>query len=353
MTKLDALHFLRWIIFYVAGLMLFPGAGVCIGDRVFLQNGDRLSGKITQLSEDTLSIKTELAGMVYVKIEDIATLTTDEPMEVCLRDGTIVSRKLDTSIPGRVNLLKDPNEPAEAKTIVLSDIAAICEVSDKPHWKGSISGGMTILTGNTSSETISASIDLQKRSKTDRLTFGGDLARTAQKDDETGDKDTTEDWWKLRGKYDYFLTRRFYVFGNGLYETDRIAELTRRVVLGGGSGYQWVESPAMNFSTEAGVAEVYEEYENDTETSKDVSLQVSYHFDKKINHKFKLIHDFSYFPSMENTSDYYLTSSAELRAGLTKTVYANFKIVFDYDGTPAQDACSTDVKYMLGIGCEF
>jgi putative salt-induced outer membrane protein YdiY len=353
MVKRDALQFLRRVVFFSVGFWWFLGAGVCVGDRVFLRNGDRLSGEITQLSESTVTIQTALAGIVCVEIEDIATLTTDEPMNVRLRDGTVVSRKLDTSVPGRVNLLEDPNTPADAKSVVLSDITAIQKLSDKPHWKGNISGGMAVITGNTSSEAISGSIDLQKRSKTDRLTFAGDLTHTAQKNDETGDEDTTEDWWKLRGKYDYFLTRQFYVFGNGRYETDQIADLTRRVVVGGGPGYQWVESPTLNFSTETGIAEVFEEYENNTNTAKEISYQFNSHFDGKLNHRFKLIHDFSYFPSMEEFSDYYLTSTVELRAGLTETLYANLKVILDYDSTPAKEACDTDIKYLLGIGCNF
>ena len=109
----------------------------------------------------------------------------------------------------------------------------------------------------------------------------------------------------------------------------------------------------MNLSTEAGLAQVYQEYNDDTKTNKNLSAQAGYHFDKKLNHKFKLIHDLNYFPSTEDFSDYYLTASGEVRATLTDSIFANLKIIFDYDSTPAEDAGSTDIKYMLGIGCEF
>lgn len=327
--------------------------GICSGDRVYLSNGDRLSGQIIQLTEDKVTLKTQLAGEVCIKVKDIEALMTDQPMQVSLRDGTRVRRNLEMSVAGRVNLIEDPNHPSEIRTVLLSEITAMLVQPDKPKWKGSVSGGLTVMTGNTSSEAVSAAFDLHKRSKTDRLTFAGEMAHMEQTDDETGDEDTTEDWWKSRGKYDYFLTQKFYVFGNGRYETDRVANLTRRVVVGGGPGYQWVESPKLNFSTEAGIAEVFEEYENNTNTTQDISCQFSSHFDGQLNHKLKLLHDFSYFPSMEDFSDYYLTTSGQLRVGLTERVYAKLEVILDYDSTPAQDAATTDIKYMLGIGYEF
>jgi hypothetical protein len=46
----------------------------------------------------------------------------------------------------------------------------------------------------------------------------------------------------MRGKYDYFFTKKAFGFIDARYEKDRIAELERRVVVGVGGGYQWVES---------------------------------------------------------------------------------------------------------------
>jgi putative salt-induced outer membrane protein YdiY len=340
-------------LFLAVGISFLLTVGNCIGDCVILSNGDRLSGQIIQLSEGTVTLKTQFVGVVDIQMKDVVALTTDQPMQISLSDGTQVSRVIEMTAAGQVKLMEDPNQPSRAETVLLSEIAVKPEPLEQPKWKGSISGGLTMMSGNTSSESVSAGIDLQKRSKTDRLTFAGEMAHMAQEDDDTDEEYTVEDWWKLRGKYDYFLTRQFYVFGNGRYETDRVAELTRRVVIGGGPGYQWVESPELNFWTEAGIAEVIEEYDNDTDTTKDISYQLSSRFDGQITQKLKLLHDFSYFPSMEEFSDYYLTTLGELRYGLTEKLYASLKIFMDYDSTPAEDARTTDIKYMVGVGYEF
>ena len=120
-----------------------------------------------------------------------------------------------------------------------------------------------------------------------------------------------------------------------------------------GAGYQWVESEPFNFSTDAGVATRYESYYNDTDSSSQMTAQLGYHLDKKLNKTLTFINDLTYYPAFEKFSDYYLTTTAELRAQLTEIMFANFKVVFDYDATPAEGKGNTDVKYILGVGVKF
>jgi putative salt-induced outer membrane protein YdiY len=192
---------------------------------------------------------------------------------------------------------------------------------------------------------------MSKRTEKDRTTLKADAAQ--KKEEIDGQDETTEDWWKVSGKYDYFLSKKTYVFGEGIYETDKIAELDRRVILGGGLGYQWIEKETQNFSTEFGLASVYEKYETDDDSETNLSLQAGYHYDQKFNETFSFIHDLTYYPSTEDFSDYLVTSSAELRAKINDHLFTNFKVLFDYDATPASGQGSTDTKYMFGIGINF
>ena len=62
-------------------------AAVCItacsfalADKVIFKNGDVLTGKIGEYDGKTLSIKTDKAGDVKVKLEDVKTFSTDVPI---------------------------------------------------------------------------------------------------------------------------------------------------------------------------------------------------------------------------------------------------------------------------------
>ena len=153
--------------------------------------------------------------------------------------------------------------------------------------------------------------------------------------------------------WDFGFTKKLYGFLDTRYERDRIAELQRRVLIGVGAGYQWIESEPFNFSTDAGIATRYESYYNDTDSSSQLTAQLGYHLDKKLAKNLTFINDLTYYPAFEKFSDYYLTTTAELRAQLTEIIFANFKVVFDYDATPAEGQGNTDVKYILGVGVKF
>jgi len=101
------------------------------------------------------------------------------------------------------------------------------------------------------------------------------------------------------------------------------------------------------------LASLYEKFDNQTESNSEVSAQLGYHFDKKLHEKIKFINDLAYYPSLEKVSDYFLTTTAEIRASVTEQVFTNFRVIFDYDTTPAQGKGSTDVKYIFGAGVSF
>ena len=338
----------------IAGILFlsYVFSAACLADQVILKNGDRLTGKIVKAVEKKLTLKSDLAGEVIIPMENIQTFSSDEPVELHFQDGTVSKQKIEQAPAGQIVL--SGSQTLQKQTTSLSNLSAVNPPKkEKSVWKGSVSAGLTYTSGNTSNESYSASIDLQKRTENDRITLTGDLARSKQKSDTTGEKETTEDWWKLRAKYDYFLSKKFFLFGEGRYELDKIANLDRRVILGGGGGYQWIESDDMNFSTEFGLASVYEKFEDSSDSNSEMSIQAGYHFDKKLNSTIQLLHDLTYYPSMDEFSDYYLTTSAELRANLTDRMFANLTAILDFDKSPAPDKGTTDTKYLFGIGWDF
>ncbi len=337
----------------LAALLFLGVLGQAIhADEVFFKNGDRLSGKIEQLVDGKLVFKSDLAGAVTIDISNIQTLSSDVPLKVHLNDGTVLNQKLAKAEPNWFAI--EDSETLKAQEFELADVSSINPPpKPEPKWTGNISAGLTSTHGNTETDNISASVNLSKRTEKDRTQLSADYARARQKDPDTGEKMTTEDWWRTKAKYDYFFTKKLYGYLDGRYEKDAIAELDRRVIVGSGGGYQWIESEDMNFSTEAGVASLYEKFENQTDSNSEISVQAGYNFDKLLMKNVKLIHELTYYPSIEQFSDYFLTSTAEVRANFTETMFTNFKVIFDYDATPAVGKGSTDVKYIWGIGYNF
>jgi preprotein translocase subunit YajC len=49
-------------------------------DEVVLTNGDRITGKVVELVDGKLSIKTEYAGVVKIDWTQVETFSTDQPI---------------------------------------------------------------------------------------------------------------------------------------------------------------------------------------------------------------------------------------------------------------------------------
>ena len=338
------------IVIVVASLALF--AQICRGDEILLKNGDRISGKIQHLVDGKLTIKSDAAGTVTVDLSNIQTLSSDGPIEVNLKDKTGFTQKVSSAGPGQFAIEGD--DSVKAQQFAVSDILSINPPPKPiPKWTGDISVGITSTHGNTKTDIITASANFSKRTEKDRTTINTDYAKGEQEDPDTGETVTTENWWRAKGKYDYFFSKKMYGYVNGRYEKDAVADLDRRVIVGVGGGYQWIESKDMNFSTEFGLASLYEKFTNETESKSEISLELGYNFDKTIRKNIKFVHELTYYPAVDKFSDYYLTTSAGIRADFTEKFFTTFKTIFNFDSTPAIGAGSTDVKYFFGLGYRF
>ena len=327
-------------------------AQICYGDEIHLKNGDRISGKIQHLVDGKLTIKADAAGTVTVDLSNIQTLSSDEPIEVNLKDETGFKQKVSSAGPGQFAIEGD--ESVKAQQFPVADIVSINPPpKPMPKWTGDISVGITSTHGNTKTDMISANANFSKRTEKDRTMISTDYAKGEQEDPDTGETVTIEDWWRAKGKYDYFFSKKMYGYVDGRYEKDAVALLDRRMIIGVGGGYQWIESENMNFSSEFGLASLYEKYDNQTDSKSEISLQLGYNFDKKLRKNIKFVHDLTYYPAIDKFSDYYLTTTAGVRADFTEMFFATAKAIFNYDATPAIGRGSTDTKYFLGLGYRF
>lgn len=318
-----------------------------LADEVVFKNGDKLTGKIVSAEDGKLKIKSTVAGTVEVDLADVKTFSSDEPIALKLKDGTIIRQA--------VGAAEKPGEVAVKPGAVAAQnvpIDSIKTINQKESWTGSIVAGGLITRGNSDTEAFNLSADATRRTDIDRLNLNAQYLFGRQEDPTTGDKSTSTDNWRLGAKYDYFINEKLYAFGSFGVEKDRIANLDIRLTPAVGIGYQWIERKDFNFFTEAGLAYVYEDYEGE-EASENISLKLAYHVDKKLRDGVAVFHNLTFYPSIEDISDYYLLTDAGIRADLTDSFFTEFKVELKYDATPASGSSRSDLRYILGVGWNF
>lgn len=317
-------------------------------DQVIFKNGDKLTGKIETLADGKLKITSAVAGEILVDMKDVATFSTDVPVEIQTADGRKIHEPVSQADSDQV-------KTAAGEVISLLGVQKINPPREK--WTGSLLINGSISRGNTRTDDLgmafAATLRRENERTDDRFTLGAAYNYGRQEDDDTGDMETSTDNWNALGKYDRFWTEKIYTYALFKVEHDRIADLDYRLSPGVGVGYQWIETPDMNFYTEAGVSYVYEEFASG-DSDEYVAARLAYHFDKQLNDVVTVFHNFEILPAFEDpTDDYTLTADAGLRAKLTKVLFTELKVEWKRDNTPAPDAAKDDVRYILGLGWMF
>jgi putative salt-induced outer membrane protein YdiY len=278
---------------------------------------------------------------------EVATFSTDVPVEIRLADGTVRREQLAAGEAEQV-------VGVDGQPISLSGIASINPPPQR--WTGSVLVSGSIVRGNTHTEDLGVSINAALRRKDqrhdDRTTLQGAYNFGQQRDETTGEDEVNTDNWMAAGKYDYFWTPKLYGYANMKVEHDRIADLNYRLAPGVGLGYQWIERPDLNVNGETGITYVYEDYITGGEEDH-IALRLAYHVDKKLNDKVLVFHNLEYLPAFEDPGDFNLTTDAGIRATLTETFFTEFRVEWKHDSTPAPDTSKNDYRYILGVGWTF
>ena len=320
-------------------------------DEVIFTNGDKLTGTITTLSEGKLTISGTVVGDVTTDLSNVRTFSTDKPVEIHTVDQRTMNEQISPGAEaGQVS--------AAGGAMALTQSYSINPRTDqkKDAWTGSLVVGGVLTRGNTHTQNINVSANATRERHEpllhDRASVGGGYVFGRQRDQDSGENVTTTDNWFAQGKYDYFWTQKYYTYALMKIEHDRIANLDYRLSPGVGMGYEWSERWNLHFTTELGATDVYESYSNDGH-QQHVALRAAYHVDKKFNDAVTLFHDLEYLPAFEDPGDYNLNIDGGFRTQLTKQLFAEFRIEWKRDSTPAPEALKNDLRYTLGIGWNF
>lgn len=320
-----------------------------MADEVFFNNGDHLTGKIDGLNDNKLNVTSTVAGKIAVDLKDVKTFTTEGPITVQLKDGTVIHQRVIAGPDGQFTAAAG-GEIAQQNF----QIAQIQKVNPTPDkWTGNVILAGFLARGNTDIDSFTASGHAVRRTEEDRLTLDAGYLYARQKPNNGTKKQRTEDNWFLEGTYDHFFTKKFYDYFNARVERDLIANLSLRFTPGVGLGYQWFDNPNdLSFNTEGGVSWLYRNYSNDG-TQESVAVRLAYHVKKKINEQVAVFHDFEYFPGLDEIGDFYFNTDAGIHAAITDSLFTEFKIEYRHDERPAPRSQKDDIRYTMGVGWKF
>jgi putative salt-induced outer membrane protein YdiY len=241
-------------------------------------------------------------------------------------------------------------------TVALDAITAINPPGKKPiTYKGHLGLGLSISDGNTHNKSFSFLGDFEARSERQRLALSG-AYNYAQ-----NQTDVTQRNGKAELKYDFFITKRLFVFASSLFEYDFFQDLNLRSVLGAGPGFQVIDKgdfaedyrKEMQLYGEAGLAYFSEDHRNAAD-DQFLAARWAIKFDwPVVPQKVAFFHKHEGFPSLESAKDLYITTEQGVRLSVWGNFVATLQVNWRWDNTPAPGFSRSDTLYLITLGYSF
>lgn len=232
---------------------------VAAADTIHLQNGDRLTGKVTAISGGKVIIQTEYAGTIDIKLDAVVGIDTDEPVAIEQKDG----KRLITTLTyeGEEQRASQHDEAFALSEIerIAVDEKALDEADKKANktWSGTLDSAAVFRSGETDSLDALIGITTVRKKKSNTLTLKLNSAYG-----ETDDRLNTQ---RARGeaKWQYYPKQhRMYYFLVSSAEHDKLRRLEFRTTGGGGAGLDIIKNDKRKLSAEGGLEYTYERWEN-------------------------------------------------------------------------------------------
>jgi putative salt-induced outer membrane protein YdiY len=263
---------------------------------------------------------------------------------------------IGTATAGADGNLNIQSEPLKGSlTVPVDSITAVNPLVQAPViYSGSLTGGFSQTTGNSHLRNASVLGDFVARSEQLRLTINGRYVY--------GDNANTLIARNARGtiKLDFFITKRLYWFASAYVESDRFQDLKMRTALATGPGFQFIDRgdftgvfKDLTFYTEAGVSYFNEDFrlaEDKSSFRARVSMRLNWPI---LDDRITFYHYNEIYPSLQNTSNYYLTMDNGVRFKIWEGFVSGFQVTTRYNSKPAAGTTDTDNMYLFTLGYSF
>jgi putative salt-induced outer membrane protein YdiY len=322
-------------------------------DLITLKDGSMVYGEVVELADGKLKVKTKFGTdeTISIKWENVTKLAINRPIPVRLKDGTTIIGTVQEGKDGTLELKAEPL--AGPLTVALDQVTGINPPAKPPVvYEGNLTLGFAGADGNSRYQNISGLAEFVARSEWLRLTLIGRYVY--------GEADGNLNARNSRAtmKLDFFLSKRFYIFASTYFEQDTFQDLQLRTAISSGPGYQFIEkgdyaSPYlkdMQLYGEAGLAYFNEDFkQKPDQTSFRARLSVKWDW-PMIKDVFSLFQYTEFFPSIQDSNDYYLTTDQGMMIHIWKNFVFKPQLTYRYNNAPPPGVKPSDTLYLLTFG---
>ncbi|MDH4047233.1 MAG: DUF481 domain-containing protein [Gammaproteobacteria bacterium] len=323
-------------------------SGDTFKDRVYLVNGDRISGTIKELDRGKLRIKTTTMDTIYVNWLEVDFIESKTYLRIANTDGTFIYGRVQKSgLTQNVRMLDE----GESVDIPTARIAAMKPLRvDETFWQrieGDASAGIDykkasdILLVNVAS-------NLRLREENHELGFGFNWNETQRSETDNASRAN------LNSNYTRYLRDRWFWKGSAAFERNQELGIDLRSLLSGSAGKYFLQTATMRFEVNAGVAASREDrIDGNSKESLEGLIHSSFDIYQLNIPIIRLSANISLFPGITEEGRIRVNTDITLRNELFRNFFWDLSFYSSYDNQPAEGAAKDDYGVITSLGATF
>lgn len=319
-------------------------------DILVFQNGDRLTGEVKGLERGKLSFKTDATGTISVEWDKVASVQTDQYLEVELSDGRRHFGRASLEQPeGKLKLRVGSG--SNIREVPLVEVVRVAPIEQ--------GGFIDRLDGY-----VTAGYDYTKSSSVQQITFTGGLSSRDEKRQWAIDSSATlisqsgqddSNRYNISAYNRRFLANRWFVQGFGSFDGNDELGIDLRTTLGAAYGRFLRQDQKTDWAAYAGLAVTRENFsEQPTNESVEGVLGTQYWFFRYNAPEASLNATWNLFPSLTESGRVRSEAQINARYELVSDLFFQLSFYGSYDSEPGAGAESkSDYGVTTSLGYSF
>ena len=312
-------------------------------DRVVFSNGDVMTGTVTSLSGGKLAIQTPYANRIVVDAAEVASLTTDDGVNLRLASGEkLYGRLVDVDGKTQIEALNRDLALADLSKLTRNNSSVFAEAD----WSHKIDLAASVTNGNSNTQSLSLFTEstlAQKRNEHSLLS-----AIFRDEDNEL----TTRDQLDVSYAFRRFVSEKWFWAANGEYFRDRLNDIDPRITAGTGAGYRFWDNSLGALTVELGVSAVYEDFGGEESTNPAGRWALDYRR-LLFGERLEFFHRHQILTIFDSDRGEVVEASTGLRLLFADWWNASIRTDVRHETDPPPGNRRSDVTHAIGVGLRF
>jgi putative salt-induced outer membrane protein len=344
-------------------------------DTVFMENGDKITGKVKTITNGKILLDTPYAGEIKIELSAVGNLRTDANVILKLVNGTEVSGTIDRLEAKQLHILDttkslqklelaqvnsfvaveenpQPIQPAQQKIVAQTPAQA---QPTKPvsftssllaDWAGGMDFGFSLTRGNASTSQLTLLANTKKKFGKNSIVINTSSLQGSQ----NGVQSLNANRFDLR--FDRFISDKGFIYLVNEIESNNPKKLKLRHAQGGGFGWQVSNRERLKLSGFGGFGTLRQKFLN-TPSTLGVEGRIGEEIVFSPAGKSKIVNKYEMLMNVSESGNYRSQLDMAFHAPLVRNVVFGVRYFNRFDSKPLPNTKGTDSGFITTIGYKF